>query len=129
MMKQMQEKKQASKFNLFRDIQTNYNNFKLDIDSRKDLALEELSKEITNRSSYLASLACELQRIIHEIENRSKFINELYNQSDTSTFIALNNINNQYIKNELIPNLTSLLDLDVDSLNVKYYLEDISQLK
>ena len=77
---------------------------------------EELQKEILSRCSILASISVELQRLNSEIDNKINFLKSLMNNSEKSTLIALTTVFNDYMENELIPNIDLILNTNLEGI-------------
>lgn len=104
-----------------KNLQKNYKNQINDINNRLKEAQEELENEVLVRSTYLASITVELQRIICEFDSKIHFLKQMYFNSDQSTYICMVNMFNKYMKEELIPNLDLLSDLGYEQITTNLF--------
>lgn len=104
-----------------KEIQKLYKSVINEINERLDKAQEELENEVLFRSTYLASVSVEIQRLISEIDSKCSFLKSQYVNADQSTFISMSNMFNKYMKEELIPNLDMLCNLGFDQITSNLY--------
>lgn len=104
-----------------KEIGKMYKNAVQEITERLAKAHEELENEILYRSTYLASVSVEIQRIIVEIDTKIYFLKHQYYNADQSTYIAMSNMFSRYMKDELIPNLELLCNLGFEQITTNLY--------
>jgi len=111
------EKRQTSS----KEIGKMYKKAVEEITERLAKAQEDLDNEILFRSTYLASVSVEIQRIINEIDTKINFLKHQYLYADQSTYISMSNMFSKYMKEELIPNLELLCNLGFEQITTNLY--------
>jgi hypothetical protein len=107
--------------NSSKEIGKIYKNTVQEITERLAKAHEELENEILYRSTYLASVSVEIQRIITEIDSKIYFLKHQFYNADQSTYISMYNMFTKYMKEELIPNLDLLCNLSFEQITTNLY--------
>lgn len=104
-----------------KEVQKLFKAYSQSIMERLNKSQEELESEILFRTTYLASILMELQRIIAEIESKINFVKNQYHNADQSTFIAMTLMFNRYMKEEVIPNLEMLCNVNFEGISSSLY--------
>lgn len=107
--------------NSTKEISKLYKNAVQEINERLAKAQEELDNEILFRSTYLASVSVEIQRIITEIDTKIVFLKNQYSNADMSTYIAMSNMFSKYMKEELLPNLDLLCNINFEQITTNLF--------
>ena len=111
------EKRQTS----VKEIQKIHKSALQEVNDKLAKVQEELENEILFRSTYLASISVEIQRLISEIDSKIYFLKHQFMNADMSTYISMSNMFNKYMKDELIPNLDMLCNLGFDQITQNLY--------
>lgn len=77
-------------------------------------AIRDVKNEVLARCTYLTSLGHELQRMIAELDFKKKFIKDLREESNVATYLNMNNMFFEDLKNHYIPNLENIERIDLD---------------
>jgi hypothetical protein len=99
-----------------REIQRIFSDYQLKWGERLHKSLDDFQHEILSRCSYLASISVELQRLITEIDTKIMFLKSIYSNTDNATFIALTNVFNEYMKNDVIRNLEMMINIIIEGI-------------
>ena len=86
----------------------------LSLRERESKAIVEVKNEVLARCTFLTSLGYELQRMIGELDFKTKFIQDLKKDSNVSTYLNMNNMLLEDLKNHYIPNLEKIESLPLD---------------
>ena len=86
----------------------------LSLRERESKAINDVKNEIFERCTFLASLGFELKRMIGELDFKTKFIQDLRKDSNISTYLNMNNMFLEDMKNHYIPNLEKIESLPLD---------------
>ena len=86
----------------------------LSLRERESKAIVEVKNEILARCTFLTSMGYELQRMIGELDFKTKFIHDLKKDSNVSTFLNMNNMFLEDLKNHYAPNLEKIEALPLD---------------
>ena len=86
----------------------------LSLRERESKAINDVKNEIFERCTFLASLGFELKRMIGELDFKTKFIQDLKKDSNISTYLNMNNMFLEDMKNHYIPNLEKIESLPLD---------------
>jgi hypothetical protein len=97
-------------------IEEKFTLFQKTIEERIGSKVDEFQKEILSRCSFLASISIELQRLNSEIDNKINFLKSIMYNSEKSTLIALTTVFNDYMENELIPNIDLILNMNLEGI-------------
>ena len=99
---------------IWEDINDAGDKAELSLRERESKAIIEVKNEVYARCTFLASLKYELQRMISELDFKTKFIQDLKKDSNVSTFLNMNNMLLEDLKNHYIPNLEKIESLPLD---------------
>ena len=86
----------------------------LSLRERESKAIVEVKNEVLARCTFLTSLGYELQRMIGELDFKTKYIQDLKKDSNVSTYLNMNNMLLEDLKNHYIPNLEKIEGLPLD---------------
>jgi len=86
----------------------------LSLRERESKAIVEVKNEVLARCTFLTSMGYELQRMIGELDFKTKFIQDLKKDSNVSTYLNMNNMFLEDLKNHYIPNLEKIEALPLD---------------
>ena len=86
----------------------------LSLRERESKAIVEVKNEVLARCTFLTSLGYELQRMIGELDFKTKYIQDLKKDSNVSTFLNMNNMLLEDLKNHYIPNLEKIEGIPLD---------------
>ncbi len=86
----------------------------LSLRERESKAIVEVKNEVLARCTFLTSLGYELQRMIGELDFKTKFIQDLKKDSNVSSYLNMNNMLLEDLKNHYIPNLEKIEGLPLD---------------
>ena len=86
----------------------------LSLRERESKAIIDVKKEVLDRCTFLTSLGYELQRMISELDFKTKFIQDLKKDSNVSTYLNMNNMFLEDLKNHYTPNLEKIEALPLD---------------
>ena len=88
-----------------------------ELDRKRNKGINDMCEEGYARQTFLCCLFMEIQRIIKEIDCKVIFNKNQRNNVDVSTFLYMNIIFNEYMREELSKNLDNLLGTNLDSFN------------
>ena len=86
-----------------------------ELEDDKNDNLKKMYDEGFARQTFLCCIFMEIQRIIKEIDSKIIFIKNQRNNVDVSTFLYMNQIYSQYMKNELSANLEYLCQTNLET--------------
>jgi len=86
----------------------------LSLRERESKAINDVKNEVVERCHFLTSLGYELKRMISELDFKTKFIQDLKKDSNISTYLNMNNMFLEDLKNHYIPNLEKIESVPLD---------------
>ena len=99
---------------IWEEINNAGDNAERSLRERESKAIIEVKNEVLARCTFLTSLGYELHRMIGELDFKTKFIEDLKKDSNVSTYLNMNNMFLDDLKNHYIPNLEKIEALPLD---------------
>ena len=99
---------------IWEEINNAGDNAERSLRERESKAIVEVKNEVLARCTFLTSLGYELQRMISEVDFKTKFIQDLKKDSNVSTYLNMNNMFLEDLKNHYTPNLEKIEALPLD---------------
>jgi hypothetical protein len=96
-------------------------NYQSALQDREKKAKDELEAEVLSRCSYLASITIELQRCMSEIESKTAFLRNQFNNADHATHISMTNVFNNYMKQDVFQNIDMLVNINFEGISTNLY--------
>ena len=98
----------------WQDINNAGDNAERSLRKRECDAIRDVKNEVLARCTYLTSLGHELQRMIAELDFKSQFIEDLKKESNVATYLNMNNMFFEDLKNHYVPNLEKIENINLD---------------
>ena len=89
--------------------------YELQLEKRRKDTIKEMNDEGFARQTFLSCIFMEIQRILKEIDSKIIFNKNERNNVDVSTFLYMNQIYQDYMKNELTSNLDFLSSTNLEN--------------
>ena len=99
---------------IWEEINNAGDNAEKSLRDRESKAIIEVKNEVLARCTFLTSLGYELHRLIGELDFKTKFIEDLKKDSNVATYLNMNNMFLDDLKNHYIPNLEKIESLPLD---------------
>ena len=99
---------------IWEEINNAGDNAERSLRERESKAIVEVKNEVLARCTFLTSLGYELQRMIGELDSKTKFIEDVKKDSNVATYLNMNNMFIEDLKNHYIPNLEKIEALPLD---------------
>ena len=99
---------------IWEEINNAGDNAEKSLRERESKAIVEVKNEVLARCTFLTSLGYELHRMIGELDYKTKYIEDLKKDSNISTYLNMNNMFLEDLKNHYIPNLEKIEALPLD---------------
>ena len=99
---------------IWEEINNAGDNAERSLRERESKAIVEVKNEVLARCTFLTSLGYELHRMIGELDFKTKFIEDLKKDSNVATYLNMNNMFLEDLKNHYIPNLEKIEALPLD---------------
>lgn len=108
---------------IWEEINNAGDNAERSLRERESKAIVEVKNEVLARCTFLASLGYELHRMIGELDFKTKFIEDLKKDSNVATYLNMNNMFLNDLKNHYIPNLEK-----IEALPLEKFLETFHKI-
>lgn len=110
-------------------VQSLFQKYQADLHSRLKDAQEKVQREILSRCTFLSSITIELHRTIVELDSKVIFLKAQFANADNATYLAMSVQFQNYVKNEVLPNLDLLININFDGItNSLFKLEKRDQI-
>ena len=108
---------------IWEEINNAGDNAERSLRERESKAIVEVKNEVLARCTFLTSLGYELHRMIGELDSKTKFIEDLKKDSNVATYLNMNNMFMNDLKNHYIPNLEK-----IEALPLEKFLETFHKI-
>ena len=108
---------------IWEEINNAGDNAERSLRERESKAIVEVKNEVLARCTFLTSLGYELHRMIGELDFKTKYIEDLKKDSNVSTYLNMNNMLLEDLKNHYIPNLEK-----IEALPLEKFLETFHKI-
>jgi hypothetical protein len=100
---------------IWEEINNAGDNAEKSLRERESKAIVDVKNEVLARCTFLTSLGYELHRMISELDYKTKYIEDLKKDSNIATYLNMNNMFLDDLKNHYIPNLEKIEALPLES--------------
>ena len=100
---------------IWEEINNAGDNAEKSLRERESKAIVDVKNEVLARCTFLTSLGYELHRMISELDSKTKYIEDLRKDSNIATYLNMNNMFLDDLKNHYIPNLEKIESLPLES--------------
>ena len=100
---------------IWEEINNAGDNAEKSLRERESKAIVDVKNEVLARCTFLTSLGYELHRMISELDSKTKYIEDLRKDSNVATYLNMNNMFLDDLKNHYIPNLEKIESLPLES--------------